>query len=194
MTKAIAPSKAFVRAADFETAGYTRFQIRALLRRGELARMSRGLYYWTNAQLSSNSTIASVGKLVPNGIICLLTALRFHEIGTQNPSSVWVAIPSNYRAPKLSGISISVVHFGGIFRTIGVTDIEIDGVSVKITDPARTIIDCFRFRNKIGLDVAIEALEEGMRKKSFTSDDLVKMARQCRIYTVMKPYMETIYR
>jgi predicted transcriptional regulator of viral defense system len=186
--------KTLVRAADLNEAGFTRFQIPALVRRGELARMSRGLYYWTNAPLSSQSTIASVGKLVPNGIICLLTALRFHEIGTQNPGSVWVAMPSNYRTPKLSDISISAVHFGGIFRKIGVTDVEIDGVSVKITNPVRTIVDCFRFRNKIGLDVAIEALEEGVRKKTFTSDDLVKMAKQCRIYAVMKPYMETIYR
>jgi predicted transcriptional regulator of viral defense system len=156
--------------------------------------MSRGLYYWTNAPLSSYSTIASAAKLVPNGIICLLTALRFHEIGTQNPGSVWIALPSNYRTPKLSDISLSVVHFGGIFRKIGITDVEIDGVPVKITNPVRTVIDCFRFRNKIGLDVAIEALEEGVRKKVFTSDELVKMAKKCRIYAAMKPYMETIYR
>jgi len=194
MKKPPIPSKTLVRAADLEVSGFTRFQIPALLRRGELARMSRGLYYWTSAPLSSHSTIASVGKLVPHGIICLLTALRFHEIGTQNPGSVWVALPSNYRTPKLSDISISAVHFGGIFRKIGVTDVEIDGVSVKITNPVRTIVDCFRFRNKIGLDVAIEALEEGVRKKTLTSDDLVKMAKQCRIYAVMKPYMEAIYR
>lgn len=194
MKKATVPSRALVRVADLEAAGYSRFQIRTLIRRGELARMSRGLYYWTNAPLSSNSTIVSVGKLIPNGIICLLTALRFHEIGTQNPASVWVAMQSNYRAPILSGISINVVHFGGIFMTVGVTSIEIDGVAVKITSPVRTVVDCFRFRNKIGLDVAIEALEEGVRKKLFTSDELVKMAQQCRIYSAMKPYMETIYR
>ena len=194
MKKPPLPPKALVRAADLEAAGYTRFQIPALLRRGEIVRMSRGLYYWTNAPLSSHSSIASVAKLIPNGIICLLTALRFHEIGTQNPGSVWVALPSNYRTPKLSDISISAVHFGGKFRKVGITDIEIDGVSVKITNPARTVVDCFRFRNKIGLDVAIEALEEGVRKKAFTSDELVKIAQQCRIYTAMKPYMEAFYR
>ena len=155
--------------------------------------MSRGLYYWTNAPLTSQSTLASVAKLVPNGIICLLTALRYYEIGTQNPRSVWVAIPSNYRTPKLSNISINAVHFGGIFRTIGVIDVEIDGVSVKITNPVRTVVDCFRFRNKTGLDVALEALKEGVRKKLFTSDDLVKIAQQCRIFAVMKPYMESIF-
>jgi predicted transcriptional regulator of viral defense system len=194
MKKPPLPPKALVRAADLEAAGYTRFQIPALLRRGELSRMSRGLYYWTNSPISSHGTIASVGKLVPHGIICLLTALRFHEIGTQNPGGVWVALPSNYRTPKLSDIAIRAVHFGGIFRKIGVTEVEIDGVLVKITNPARTVVDCFRFRNKIGLDVAIEALEEGVRKKVFTSDDLVKIARQCRIYAAMKPYMEAIYR
>jgi predicted transcriptional regulator of viral defense system len=194
MNKPLIPPKTLVRANDLKAAGYTRFQIPALLRRGELSRMSRGLYYWTNVPISSHRTIASVGKLVPHGIICLLTALRFHEIGTQNPGSVWVALPSNYRTPKLSDISISAVHFGGIFRKIGVTNVEIDGVPVKITNPVRTVIDCFRFRNKIGLDVAIEALEEGVRKKVFTSDELVKMALQCRIYAAMKPYMEAIYR
>jgi predicted transcriptional regulator of viral defense system len=194
MKKPPNPPKSLVRAADLEALGYTRFQIPALLRRGELSRMSRGLYYWTSAPLSSHSTIASVGKLVPNGIICLLTALRYHEIGTQNPGSVWIALPSNYRAPKLSDISIRAVHFGKLFRTIGVINVEIDGVSVWMTSPARTIVDCFRFRNKIGLDVAIEALEEGVRKKVFSSDELVKIAQKCRIYAVMKPYMEAIYR
>lgn len=194
MNKPSESQKKLLRVSDLEAQGYTRFQIPALLRRGELSRMARGLYYWTNAPLSAQSTIAAVGKLVPNGIICLLTALRFHEIGTQNPASVWIAIPSNYRAPKLSDISISAVHFGGIFRKIGVEVVEIDGVSVRITDSARTVVDCFRFRNKIGLDVAIEALEDGAQKKAFTSDGLVKMAQQCRIYTMMKPYMETIYR
>lgn len=183
-----------LRVSDLEVLGYTRFQIPALLRRGELARMTRGLYYWTNAPLSASSTIAAVGKLVHNGIICLLTALRFHEIGTQNPASIWIAIPSNYRAPKLSDISINAVHFGGIFRKVGIEDVVIDGVSVRITNPARTVIDSFRFRNKIGLDVAIEALEDGVRKRAFTSDELFKMARRCRIYGVMKPYMETVYR
>lgn len=186
--------KALVRAFDLRAEGYTRFQIPALLRRGELARMSRGLYCWTQTPLSSHSTIASVGKLVPQGIICLLTALRFYEIGTQSPGSVWVALPANYRKPKLSDISISMVHLGGIFRKIGVTEIEMDGVMVKITTPARTVVDCFRFRNKIGLDVAIEALEDGVRKKVFTSDELVKTAQQCRIYAVMKPYLEAFYR
>lgn len=194
MKKPPHPLKPLFRAADLDAAGFTRFQIPALLRRGEIARMSRGLYYWTNAPLSSHSTIASVAKLVPNGIICLLTALRFHEIGTQNPGGVWVALPPNYRTPKLSDISLNAVHFGGIFREVGVTDVEIDGVPMKITNPVRTIIDCFRFRNKIGLDIAMEALEEGVRKKVFTSDELVKMAQQCRIYAAMKPYMESIYR
>jgi predicted transcriptional regulator of viral defense system len=194
MIKPLIPQKAIVRAVDLETAGYTRFQIPTLIRRGELSRMSRGLYYWTNAPLSSHSTIASAGKLVPHGIICLLTALRFHDIGTQNPGSVWVALPSNYRTPKLSDISISAVHFGGKFRTVGITNVEIDGIPVRITNPVRTVVDCFRFRNKIGLDVAIEALEEAVRKKVFTSDELVNMAHQCRIYTAMKPYMEAIYR
>jgi predicted transcriptional regulator of viral defense system len=194
MNKPSLPPKTLFRAVDLEAAGYTRFQIPALLRRGEIARMSRGLYYWTQASLSSHSTIASVAKLVPNGIICLLTALRFHEIGTQNPGSVWVALPSNYHTPKLSDISLSAVHFGGIFRKVGVTSVEIDGVSVKITNPVRTVVDCFRFRNKIGLDVAIEALEEGVRKKLFTSDELVKISQRCRIYAAMKPYMEAIYR
>ena len=194
MKKLPNPPKILVRAGDLEAQGYTRFQIPALLRRGEIIRMSRGLYYWTSAQLSAHSTIASVAKLVPNGIICLSTALRFHEIGTQNPGNVWIALRSNYRTPKLSDISINVVHFGGKFRKIGVTTIEVDGVSVKITNPVRTVVDCFRFRNKIGLDIAIEALVEAIRKKVFTSDELVKMAQDCRIYSVMKPYMETIYR
>ncbi|MBN1578695.1 MAG: hypothetical protein JW913_19180 [Chitinispirillaceae bacterium] len=174
--------------------GYSRFQIPSMLRRGELVQISRGLYYRTNTPLSSQSTMAAVGKLVPKGIICLLTALRFHDIGTQNPASIWVALPSNYRTPKLSAISITAVHFTEQFQRIGILTVEIDSVVIKITNPVRTIADCFRFRNKIGLDVAMEALEDGARKKIYTSDELLKMAQQCRVYTVMEPYMEAIYR
>jgi len=188
------PRGSLLRVSDLEALGYTRFQIRALVRRGVVTRMTRGLYYWTNAPLSSHSTIAAVGRLVPNGIICLMTALRFHDIGTQNPASIWVAVPSHYRAPRLANIALTVVHFGGIYRKAGVENVRIDGVSVKITNPARTVVDCFRFRNKVGLDIAIEALEDGAHKKTFSSDDLVRMAKQCGIYTVMKPYMETVYR
>lgn len=188
------PEKVLVRAVDLEAMGYTRFQIPSMLRRSELTRISRGLYYRNNIPLSSQSTVAAVGMLVPRGIICLLTALRFHDIGTQNPANVWLAIPSNYRTPKLSEISITVVHFTEPYRKIGIQIVKIDGVSIKITDPVRTIADCFRFRNKIGLDVAMEALEDGARKKIYTSDQLITMAHQCRIYTVMKPYMEAIYR
>jgi predicted transcriptional regulator of viral defense system len=186
--------KPLIRAADMKSAGYTRFQIPALLRSGKLSHISRGLYYWTNVPLSSHSSIASVGMLVPHSIICLLSALRFHEIGTQNPGSVWVAIPSNYRVPKLSDIPITAVHYGGIFSKIGIITVEIDGVSVKMTNPVRTVIDCFRFRNKVGLDAALEALEESVRSKLFTADEIVSMAQKCRIYRVMKPYLEVVYR
>jgi len=165
MKKPANSPKVLVRAADLAAQGYTRFQIPALLRRGELTRMSRGLYYWTNAPLSAHSTIASVGKLVPNGIICLLTALRFHEIGTQNPGSVWVALPSNYKTPKLSNISISAVHFGTKFSKIGVAVVAIDGVSVKITNPARTVVDCFRFGTKSGLILPLRHLRKVLGKE-----------------------------
>jgi len=183
-----------LRVSDLEACGYTRFQIPTLLRRGELTRMSRGLYYWSNAQLSAHSTIAAVSSLVPQGIVCLLTALRFHDLGTQNPAPVWIAIPTSYRPPKITGIPVKTVHFGGKYRKIGIVDVDIDGVTVHITNPERTIVDCFRFRNRIGLDVAIEALEDGARKKAFTVDELVTTARTCRIYGVMRPYMETLYR
>lgn len=183
-----------VRASDLTALGYTRFQIPSLIRRGELERLSRGLYYWTDAPISGQITIAAVGRLVPEGIICLLSALRYHEIGTQNPGSVWIAVQAGYRAPKLSGISVSTVHYGGIFREVGVEVVEIDGVSVRITSPSRTVIDCFRFRNKIGLDCAIEALEESVRLKKVTAEELTHMAKKCRIFSIMRPYMEAIFR
>lgn len=194
MNKKQVHSNTLVRAADLKKMGYTRFQIPSLLRRGKIVRISRGLYKWGDVSVTAHYSISSVGKLITNGIVCLLSALRYYNLGTQSPESVWVAVPSNYKTPRLSSISITVVHFSDLFRKIGVQNVIIDGVSVKITTPARTVVDCFRFRNKIGVNVAIEALEDAVRRKMFTSDEIVTIAQQCRIYSVIKPYLETIYR
>ena len=187
-------NKSLVGIADLEAIGYTRFQIPALMRREELRRVSRGVYCWVHAPLSENVSIATVAKRVPKAVICLLTALRYHDIGTQNPYAVWIALPPGVRIPTIENLTVSAVHIGEPYLTIGTTAVELDGVSLTITDPARTVVDCFRFRNVVGLDVALEALSEAHRKRKCTADELVTIAKKCRVYAVMKPYMESIFR
>ena len=134
----------------------------------------------------------AVTTRVPQAIICLLTALRFHEIGTQLPHEVWIAIDRKARKPRLAGLPVRVVRFSGTALKSGVEDRLIGERKVRITSPARTVVDCFKYRNKIGLDVALEALREAWRAKRATSDELWRYAKLCRVANVMRPYLESL--
>ena len=128
----------------------------------------------------------------PQAIICLLSALRFHDLTTQSPFEVWLAIPNKARSPKMDYPPLRIMRFSGAALTHGVEDHVVDGVSVRVTSVARTVADCFKFRNKIGLDVALEALQEAWRAKRVSMDELWRYATLCRVTNVMRPYMESL--
>ena len=142
--------------------------------------------------VTENHSFAEVARQVPHGVICLLSALRFHELTTQLPAEVWLAIGSNARRPKGATVSIRPVHFSGPALTEGVEVHKIEKVDVRIFSAAKTVADCFKHRNKIGNEVAMEALRECWQKRKATSDELWRFAKICRVSKIMQPYMEAI--
>lgn len=166
--------------------------LRRLTKKGVLLRTGRGLYVLANAEVTTHHTLAEACKRVPHGIICLLSALRFHELGTQNPTDVWLAVPRNHRVSKADYPPLRIFRFSRLSYKLGIEPHQIDGVSCRVYNPAKTVADCFKYRNKIGLDVALEALREYRRRRKGTSDDLWRFAEVCRVSRVMRPYMEAI--
>lgn len=181
-----------LRAEDLEARGVPRQRLTGMLRRGEVQRVSRGLYRRHDAPLSELETIAAVSKRIPGAIVCLLTALHVHGIGTQAPRDVWIALDRKARKPRVEGLPVRVVRFSGPMLSYAIGTREVLGVSVRITSPARTVVDCFRYRNKVGLDVALEALRDAVRSRKATMDEIARVAEVCRIQTVITPYLEAI--
>jgi len=178
------------RMRDLESLGLSRPRVRSLVDQGILEKASRGLYIVRSAGVTANRTLAEVGKRVPHGVICLLSALRFHDLTTQSPHEVWIALERSAWSPKLEHLNLRIVRFSGNAFEEGHQEHIIEGVPVQITSPAKTIADCFKYRNKIGLDVALEALRECRRKRLCSLDELMHFARICRVANVMKPYLE----
>ena len=167
-------------------------QMRRLIGTGQLVRTGRGLYVAAHGSASIHNTLAQACKRVPHGVICLLSALRFHEIGTQNPSEVWMAISPKARLPRIDAPHMRFVRFSGPALSEGVEEHLADAVSIQVYSVAKTVADCFKYRNKIGIDVAMDALRDCRRKRKASSEELWKYARICRVANVMKPYMEAI--
>ncbi len=178
------------RMRDLESLGLSRPRVRSLVDQGILEKSSRGLYVLRSADVSENRTLAEVGKKVPHGVICLLSALRFHDLTTQAPHQVWVALERSAWPPKVEHLSLRIVRYSGKAFEEGHQEHLIEGVPVRITSPAKTVADCFKYRNKIGLDVALEALREVRRKRLCTAEEIMRFARICRVANVMKPYLE----
>ncbi len=143
------------------------------------------------AKVTEHHTLVEAAKRVPAGIVCLLSALAFHGMTTQSPHEVWVAIDVKARKPKTDWPPMRIVRFSGRARTFGVEEHVIEGVEVKVTSRAKTVADCFKYRNKIGIDVAVEALRDYLGKRGRSMDDLLRAAEVCRVSRVMKPYMES---
>jgi len=181
-----------LRARDLAEQGLATIGLTRLVQAGKLDRVARGLYALPGAAMSEHRSLAEVALRVPKGVVCLLSALQFHEIGTQAPFEVWLAIPNRATAPRIEHPAIRVVRMSDDALTDGLQRKRIDGVEVSIFNPARSIVDCFKFRNKIGLDVAIEALREGWRERRFTMDELWHHATRQRVANVMRPYIEAI--
>jgi len=197
---ALARDRGLVRPLDLDARGLPRVSLTRLVRQGRLARVGRGLYALPDRQVSEHSALAEVARRHPRAVVCLLSALRFHELTTQAPFEVWLAIPNKARAPRLDYPPLRVVRFSEAALTEGVEEHEIDGVPVRIANVARTVADCFKYRNKIGLDVALEALKEvlndregqRMRGRRASIDELWRYARLDRVANVMRPYLEAL--
>ena len=182
----------FMRPREVERAGVSRGALYELVKEGAITRQGRGLYILPDAPVTENHSYAEAITRVPRGIICLISALRFHGLTMQNPAEVWVAIPRGEWQPKSDGLCLRIVQFSGKALTTGIETHQVEGVKVAVTNVARTIVDCFKFRNKIGTDVAVEALRDGWRKKRFTMKDLWHHAGLYRMSRVMMPYLETL--
>jgi predicted transcriptional regulator of viral defense system len=181
-----------IRARDLDELKIPAVILSRLVASGQLRRLSRGLYALPSRELSEHHQLAEVAARSPRGVFCLLTALRFHNLTTQNPHELWLALPNKARAPRIDYPPVRTVHYSGPALSKGVEVHAIDGIDVRVYGVAKTVADCFKHRHKIGLDVALEALRECRRGKRATSDELWRFAKICRVANVMRPYLESI--
>ena len=159
---------------------------------GYLDKLERGVYKISATESLSNPDLVIVGKKIRAATICLISALHFHDMTTQLPHKIHIALSRTRRNPKLDHPPIKVHRFSGNSLTEGIEIHEIDGIEIQVYNPAKTIADCFKFRNKIGLDVAIEALKDGVRENKASFNEIDKFAKICRVQNVIRPYAETI--
>ncbi|MBI3090441.1 MAG: AbiEi antitoxin N-terminal domain-containing protein [Candidatus Tectomicrobia bacterium] len=188
----LAKHHGLIRPRDLAPLGISRVALTRLVRRGMLERVGRGLYALPDRSVSEHAALAEVARKYPQGVICLLSALRFHNLTTQSPFEVWLAIPNKARAPRLEYPPLRIVRFSSQALIEGMEEHVVDGVPVHVTTVAKTVADCFKYRNKIGLDVALEALREAWREKRVSMDELWRYARVCRVSNVMRPYLESL--
>jgi len=181
-----------LRPRDLTARGIPHSYLRQLCRSGRLQQLGRGIYAPADLEFTENLSLAEVCKRVPGGVICLLSALRFHDLGTQSPFEVWLAIHPKAHAPRLEYPSLRIVRFSGPALTEGVEEHRVPEGTVRVYNVAKTVTDCFRYRNKIGLDVALEALREALRLRRASSDELWRFAKVDRVSTVMRPYLEAM--
>ena len=185
--------KHIVRAQDLNAAGIPRNYLSRLVKRGQLLKIGRGIYAAEKLPASEHISLLEVSCKVPKAVFCLLSALKFHEIGTQLPHEVWIAIDVKAWAPRIDSPSVHIVRFSGDALNFGIEKKRISGQEVRIFSPAKTVADCFKFRNKIGMDIALEALRDCYRQKKASMDELWDAAKICRVANVMRPYLESLH-
>jgi len=184
--------KGLLRASDLDAIGAPRIVLTRLSAAGLLDRVGRGLYRLPDAQASEFESLGTIATKVPQAVFCLLTALQFHELTTQLPRQVWIAMPRGSHPPRIDYPPLKMVQFTGEAYAAGVEEVERDGVKLRVYGVAKTVADCFKHRNKIGLDVALEALKDARSRNKASSDDIWRYAKVCRVANVMRPYLESI--
>ena len=189
---ALAEQRPLLRARDLAALGLPTMALSRLVAAGRLERVARGLYSLPGRPLSEHRSLAEVAVRVPQGVVCLLSALRVHGIGTQAPSEVWMAIPHHSPTPRIDQPALRAIRMSGAALSEGVETPQIDGVGVAVFNASKTVADCFKYRNKIGLDVALEALRDGWAQRKLTADALWHYAAIDRVSNVMRPYLESI--
>jgi predicted transcriptional regulator of viral defense system len=181
-----------VTARELSDAGIHTQVLSRLVAEGEIERIARGLYRLPDHDVTEHHALVLAAAAAPNGVVCLLSALQFHRIGTQLPSEVWIAVDRRARRPAVRYPPLRVVRYTGAALTEGIESHRVEGRAVRVYGVAKTIADCFKYRNKIGLDVALEALREAWRARRFTMDELDRYAAVCRVQRVMQPYLEAL--
>jgi predicted transcriptional regulator of viral defense system len=181
-----------MRPRDLDSYGIPREYFRRLYVEGIIDKIGRGLYTLKNTNITEHHSLVEACKKIPHGTICLLSALHFHELTTQLPFEVWIAIDNKARKPKQEKLALRVVRFSRDALNAGVEEHIIENVRIRVYNPAKTVADCFKYRNKIGLDVALEALRDCWDKKQCNMDQLWEYAQICRVSNVMRPYMESL--
>ncbi|MDY7574382.1 type IV toxin-antitoxin system AbiEi family antitoxin domain-containing protein [Actimicrobium sp. CCI2.3] len=188
----LARERTLLRARDLAQQDLPTMVLSRLVAARKLERVARGVYGLPGQAISEHRSLAEVALRVPQGVVCLLSALRVHDIGTQAPFEVWLAIGHRSPIPRLDQPKIRAVHMSGLAFTAGIEHVSVDGVSVPVFNAAKTVADCFKYRNKIGLDVALEALRDGWARRKFTMDEIWHFATVDRVANVMRPYLESV--
>lgn len=188
----LAKNQGIIQVRDLRQRGIHPEYLRRLCDKGRLIKLARGQYALPDTNISEHHSLVVVANAVPGAVVCLASALSFHNISTQMPYQVWIAVERRSATPRIKKPAIRLFRFSGAAYTEGIEKHIIEGVEVKVYNPAKTVADCFKYRNKIGLDVAIEALRDGWQQRRFTMDELWKHAKICRVANVMKPYLETL--
>lgn len=188
----LASQKGLLRASDLDAIDAPRVVLTRLTAAGFLERVGRGLYRLPDAQTSEFESLATVATKVPQAVFCLLTALQFHELTTQLPRQIWIAMPRGSHVPRIDYPPVKMVQMTGDVYAAGVEEHLRDGVKLRVYGAAKTVVDCFKHRNKIGLDVALDVLKDAWRMRKASADDLWRYAQACRVANVMRPYMEAV--
>ncbi len=188
----LARTRRLLRARDLASAGLPTIALTRLVSAGKLERVARGVYSLPDREIGEHRSLAEVAIRVPRGVVCLLSALRVHDIGTQAPHEVWLAIPQGMPTPRIRKPALRVIRMSDATLAEGVERHRIDGVEVPVFNAAKTVADCFKFRGKIGLDVALEALRDAWTRRKVTMDELWRYASVDRQANVMRPYLESL--
>jgi predicted transcriptional regulator of viral defense system len=188
----LARANGLLRTRDVDHAGVPRAILAGLAQDGRLVKISRGLYCLPDRTGSEHDTVAEVAARSKIGVLCLVSALRFHELTTQQSSEIWLAIPHKAHAPRFDYPPLRIVRMSGDALTQGIDEVDVAGTTVRVFCIAKTVADCFKFRNKIGIDVALEALREAWQERRVNMDDLWRYAEVCRVANVMRPYIESV--
>lgn len=188
----LARQKGLLRASDLDALHLPHIVLTRLTAAGSLEKVGRGLYRLRESQGSEHESLAAVARRVPQAVFCLLTALQFHALTTQLPRQVWLAMPRGSHVPRIDYPPLKMVQMSDEVYASGVEEYLQDGVTLRVTCAAKTVADCFKHRNKIGLDVALEALKDARSRNQTSVDDLWRYAKVCRVANVIRPYLESI--
>jgi len=189
---ALAAQKGLLRTRDLSAISVPRVVLTRLTNAGQLEKVGRGVYRLPHALMSEHESLVTIATRVPSAVFCLLTALQFHELTTQLPRQVWIAMPRGSHTPRIDYPPLKMVQMSDQIYSSGVEEYRHDGALVRVTSVAKTVADCFKHRNKLGLDVALEALKDALRRRKVSVDDLWHHATICRVANVMRPYLEAI--